>query len=101
MDLYLATVRSKARAYGYPRIDYATDSTHKFQVRTPEGRIRRFGRRGMMDYILWKEVERNGEVPLGTAEERRRLYLARATAIRGKWAEDDYSPNMLAIRLLW
>ena len=33
--------------------------------------------------------------------ERRRNYLNRATKIRGDWAKDPYSPNSLAIHLLW
>ena len=34
-------------------------------------------------------------------EDRRRLYLARATKIKGNWKENIYSPNMLSIVLLW
>lgn len=32
---------------------------------------------------------------------RRSAYLNRATAIRGDWASDPYSPNMLSINTLW
>jgi hypothetical protein len=34
-------------------------------------------------------------------ELRRIRYLQRATNIRGNWAEDPYSSNMLSINLLW
>ena len=33
--------------------------------------------------------------------ERRRRYLARATAIRGDWASNPYSSNSLSLSLLW
>ena len=34
-------------------------------------------------------------------EQRRENYLARAMKIKGNWAKDKYSPNSLAINLLW
>ena len=34
-------------------------------------------------------------------ENRRKRYLARAKAIKGKWMDDKYSANSLAINLLW
>ena len=34
-------------------------------------------------------------------EERLKNYLSRATKIKGNWKRDKYSPNNLAIYLLW
>ena len=34
-------------------------------------------------------------------ETRRNSYLSRATKIRGNWANNKFSPNLLAINLLW
>ena len=34
-------------------------------------------------------------------EERLQNYLSRATKIEGNWKKDKYSPNNLAINLLW
>jgi len=34
-------------------------------------------------------------------ENRRQNYLSRATKIKGNWAKDPYSPNNLAIHILW
>ena len=34
-------------------------------------------------------------------EERRKRYIGRATKIKGDWKKDNYSPNNLAINLLW
>lgn len=101
-DWYLEAVKAKARHFGLSDdIEYSTDKTHKFQIYTPEGLIRRFGRKGMMDFLLWSKAEHDGEVPKGTAQERRQSYRARATKIKGNWKADPYSPNNLAIHLLW
>ena len=35
------------------------------------------------------------------SEERRENYLRRASNIRGNWRDNPYSPNSLAINLLW
>lgn len=101
-DWYLELVKRRAREMGLSDdIEYSTTKTHKFQIHTPEGLVRRFGRKGMMDFLLWSKAEHDGEVPKGTAQERRRLYRARATKIKGNWKADPYSPNNLAINLLW
>ena len=34
-------------------------------------------------------------------KERLKYYLSRATKIKGDWKKDKYSPNNLAINLLW
>lgn len=34
-------------------------------------------------------------------EERRQNYLNRANAIKGDWKKNPYSPNNLAINILW
>lgn len=34
-------------------------------------------------------------------EERRRKYLKRAMNIKGDWKNNEYSPNMLSIIILW
>ena len=97
-DWYLETVRKRAKGL---KVDYATDKTHKFQLTTPSGEVRRFGRKGMMDFLLWSKAEAEGRVPEGTANKHRKSYLARATKIKGNWKEDPFSPNNLAIHLLW
>lgn len=101
VDLYMKEVLRKARALGYSdKIDYA-DGVHKLQITAPDGRVVRFGRKGYGDHIIWSMKEKSGEVPKGFADEKRRLYRARATKIKGNWKDDPYSPNNLAINLLW
>lgn len=102
MDLYIRRVNARARSYGITtKIKYATDGTHKFQVKAPDGTVRKFGRRGYWDFVLLQIAEENGYIQPGSADERRRLYLSRATKIKGAWRDDPFSPNNLAIHLLW
>ncbi len=48
-----------------------------------------FGQMGYEDFTKHKD------------EERRRAYLSRATNIKGNWKMNKYSPNNLAINILW
>jgi hypothetical protein len=102
-DDYIRDVRKKATKYGYdPRcITFANDSIHKLQIETPTGQIIKFGRVGYGDFLIWKHIESRGEAPKGKANTKRRVFLKSHGAIRGSWKSDQYSPNNLAIRLLW
>ena len=48
-----------------------------------------FGQMGYEDFTKHKD------------EERRQQYLSRATNIKGNWKKNKYSPNNLAINILW
>jgi len=48
-----------------------------------------FGGFGMEDYTKHKN------------EDRREHYLRRASAIKGNWRDNKYSPNNLSINILW
>jgi hypothetical protein len=82
-------------------IDFSDNKTHKLQIRTPEGRLRRFGRVGYNDFHIWSHLERNKEVVSGTAAAKRDRFWKSHTKIRGNWKSDKYSPNMLALKVLW
>lgn len=94
---YLAEARKKAKALGLPEnmLGFSTNDTHKLQIPNPDGKIVRFGKVGMGDYIAYKL---SGDT---TADKHRHMYLSRATKIKGKWKNDEYSPNSLAIAILW
>jgi len=100
---WLRLVKANAKANGYEpkRISYADDSTHKLKYTTPENKTVFFGALGYGDYLLYKLLERRKEVPAGTAEKKRANYRARAFEARGDWKDDKYSPNNLAIYILW
>lgn len=94
---YLAEAKKKAKAEGLVDnlLGFSDDAKHKLQIPNPDGRMIRFGATGLGDYILYK-LSNNPK-----AEEHRKHYLQRATKIKGDWAKDPYSPNSLAINVLW
>jgi hypothetical protein len=94
---YLAEARRKAKAKGlaYKLLGWADDGTHKLQIPNEEGRLIQFGSAGMGDHILYTLLKDP------TASAHRKSYLARATKIRGDWKKSPYSPNSLAIAVLW
>ena len=94
---YLETAKKKAKARGLAAnmLGFSSDEKHKLQIPNAEGKIVRFGAVGLGDYILYT-LQKNPE-----AEKHRKAYLARATKIKGDWAKDAYSPNSLAIGVLW
>jgi hypothetical protein len=72
VDLYQSTRRRK-----------------KYMIQSPEGKWVHFGAMGYADYTKHKD------------EIRRIHYLQRAMAIKGRWKENPYSANNLAIHGLW
>ena len=100
---YLKVIRDAGQKAGYnPKdIALATDGEHKISVKTPEGAVRYAGKVGYGDYHIYTFLESKGDVPKGTATEKQKAYRARATKIKGDWKADKYSPNQLAVSLLW
>jgi hypothetical protein len=94
---YLEMAKKKANARGLAAnmLGFSSDDKHKLQIPNAEGKIVRFGAVKLGDYILYT-LQKNPE-----AEKHRKAYLARATKIKGDWAKDPYSPNSLAIGVLW
>jgi hypothetical protein len=87
----LKNVKKMARASGYDpkRIMAPTKKNAKLSYLTPDGRRINFGHSSYESYDRHRD------------ELRRKLYLARATNMRGKWRDDPYSANNLSINLLW
>jgi len=100
---YLQAIRKKAKAHGYApsSIHFAEDGVHKLAIKTPAGQIVRFGRVGYGDFLIWSLFEKRGEVESGTAFNKRRTFHASHSKIKGNWKSNDFSPNNLALRLLW
>lgn len=100
---YLKEARRRAKAHGYDpsKLELADDGVHKLQITTPEGKVVKFGRKGYGDHLIWSEKEAKGEVPRGTAEKKRSTFRKSHLAMKGQWRDDKYSPNWLAIRILW
>lgn len=79
----------KYRGNDDAEIYLSTAKNKKFAVITPEGKVVNFGQKGYDDYTKHQD------------EQRRQNYLNRAMKIRGDWRSDKYSPNNLAINVLW
>lgn len=90
-----AKKNAKARGLAASMLGFSSDEKHKLQIPNAEGKIVRFGAVKKGDYILYT-LQKSPE-----AEKHRKSYLARATKIKGDWAKDPYSPNSLAIGILW
>ena len=93
-DNYLEKAKDYARKSGYEdyaSLKYADDGTHKLILRGVP-----FGNKNYKDFINYKMTEGKD-----VALKHRDRYLKRATKIKGNWKDDPYSPNNLAIRILW
>ena len=67
----------------------STKKDKKYMILDPNNKWVHFGFFGMEDHTKNKRSTR------------RRLYLARATKIKGNWKDNPYSPNNLSIHILW
>ena len=94
---YLAVAKKKAHEQGLAdnMLSFSTDEKHKFQIPNVDGKIIRFGAVGLGDYLLYSLIHDPKK------EQHRDNYRKRATKIKGDWAKDPYSPNSLAIGVLW
>lgn len=90
---YLKQAKAFAKKAGYKdysSLKLAEDGKHKLVLRGVK-----FGSINNNDYIIYKQHFKS------IAEKKRKQYLARACRIKGDWAKDKYSPNSLAINILW
>lgn len=89
------TVQSNADKYFNrsnlkPRlVERSSRANKKYMVLDDNNKIVHFGVSNYEDYTVHKD------------EQRREAYLKRATAIKGNWKDNPFSPNSLSINLLW
>lgn len=97
---YLRSARKQAKLWGYnPRnITFSDRKGSKLMTLEPR---RHFGRIGYGDFQIWSRLERRGDVEKGTADKKRERFWLSHTNIKGDWKKDDFSPNNLALRILW
>jgi hypothetical protein len=100
---YLARARAAAKAAGYdPKtLSFSDDDVSKLIITTDSGKSVRFGRVGYGDFLLWSAAEKKGKVRRGFAAQKRDTFQASHSKIKGKWKADKYSPNSLALAILW
>ena len=70
-------------------VETSTRKNKKYMILNDDNKYVHFGDSRYMDYTKHNDPERL------------KKYLSRATKIRGNWKKDKYSPNNLAINLLW
>jgi hypothetical protein len=101
---YLETARAVAKARGYANwdtVEFANDKNNKLRITAPDGTVRKFGAVGYGDFLIWSHLERNGKAPKGTANDKKFRFRKSHMAMKGNWRRDPYSPNNLAINILW
>lgn len=101
-DKYMKQVKILAKDTGYDpsKVHMSEDENHKCVYHSPDGDVY-FGKVGYGDFIIYSWLEQQGEEEEGFAEMKRNAYLSRASNIKGKWKDNKYSPNNLAINILW
>ena len=101
-DKYMKQVKRLAKDTGYDpsKVHMSHDEDHKCVYHSPDGDVY-FGKVGYGDFIIYSWLEQQGEEDEGFAEMKRNAYLSRATKIKGNWKDNKYSPNNLAINILW
>jgi len=94
---YLKKAQDKAKKLGlsHTLLGFSSDAKHKLQIPNEAGKLIRFGAVGLGDHVLYSLAHDP------SADEHRARYLARASKIKGAWKSDKYSPNSLAIGVLW
>jgi len=98
---YLKEATKTAKAHKYPAPALSSDGRYKLELQDENGKIVRFGRTGYGDYILYTILEARGKVPKGTAKKKQNVFHRSHTKIRGDWKANPFSPNNLALRVLW
>ena len=101
-DDYMVVAKHLAKSKGYDpeKLSFATDGDHKLSYDSPQG-IRKFGKVGYGDYIIWSYLERRGEVPKGTADSKRNRFHKSHKAMSKIYGLSKYTPNELALNINW
>ena len=99
---YLKEAKKLAKESGYDpnKISLAMNNDNKLKYETPDG-IEYFGKAGYGDFIIWSHKERNKQVPLGTADKKRNTFRKSHGAMTKKYKLGKFSPNELAINIIW
>ena len=100
---YLKQAQKKAKKAGYdPKmLGFSLDGKHKLAIPDNEGRMARFGRVGYGDHIIYSWLEAHRKEPKGTAEKHRHVFQKSHSKIKGDWKSKPFSPNNLALKVLW
>jgi hypothetical protein len=100
---YLDKAREQAHKAGYnPKLlEFANDNIHKLRYIPQTGPSSLFGRVGYRDFLIWSHRQNLGKNPEGTAEAKKDRFHKSHSKLKGQWKENPFSPNNLALRILW
>jgi hypothetical protein len=100
---YLKEAQERAKEAGLPYklLGFADDGDHKLSIPNAEGQMRKFGKVGYRDSLIWSHLEKAQKVPKGTADAKKKTFQRSHSAIKGDWKADPFSPNNLALKILW
>ena len=99
---YLAHAKMMATKHGYRSdlLSFAKDGDHKLKYESPHG-TKYFGKAGYGDYIIYLYMEHEQKVERGYAEKKRKIFRDSHDRLSEIRKLDKFSPNELAINLLW
>ena len=99
---YLTTARMNATHHGYRSdlLSFAKDGNHKLKYESPHG-TRYFGKAGYGDHIIYEYMEHEKKVEPGYASKKRKVFRDSHDKISEIRKLDKFSPNELAINILW
>ena len=104
-SVYLKKAQKKAKDAGYGNgaklLGFASDGVHKLAMPNEDGKVIHFGRVGYGDHLIWSHLESLGKAPQGTASKKQNTFQKSHSQIRGDWKSDPFSPNNLALKILW
>jgi hypothetical protein len=100
---YLQIARKTAHKNGYnpSSINFSDNGVHKLEIIDNNGKVKKFGRVGYGDFIIYSFLEKNKQVPKGLSAQKRNTFQASHSKIKGNWKSNPFSPNNLALRILW
>jgi hypothetical protein len=93
---FLKHAKARALAMGYNPdfLELASDGKHKLTYHSPEG-VKHFGLAGYGDYLYYKRYEPK------IAKQKRSVFRTSHKAMTRLYGLGKYSPNELAINILW
>jgi len=102
-SVYLKEAQRRAKKAGLPYrvLGFSDDGIHKLAIPDANGKMIRFGRVGYGDHLIWSHLESEGNAPKGTAAKKRHQFQSSHQKIRGNWKANPFSPNNLALNVLW
>jgi hypothetical protein len=102
IDKYINDAKKVALKEGYDpeKLSYADNNDNKLKYDSPDG-LKYFGKVGYGDFLIWSFKEKKGIVKKGYAKMKRNVFRKSHGAITKMYNLNKFSPNELAIKILW